>query len=311
MERDAKYAAVAAFALLAVAAAVAFVWWYSGRGDRRDYVSYEIYFDGSVSGLSRGSPVRYLGVDVGRVQGLAVDRDDPGRVKVVVDIDSKAPVSGATQARLGLLGLTGLLYIDLQVDPEVDPKQRLREGERHFMIPARKGDIEAFLERLPDLVGNAGSVLARIEKLLADENLAAVSESIGNLQAASGELPALLHDAAAVAAELHSAATEATALTQRLSAMAGESQQGVKATLASAQATAERLARTTASLERIVATNEAALAGLAGAGSVELQQLLIDARSATTEVRELARALRERPSSLVRETKEQGVEIGK
>jgi phospholipid/cholesterol/gamma-HCH transport system substrate-binding protein len=311
VERDARYAAVALFALAAIAAAFAFVWWYSGKGDRRVYDRYEIYFDGSVSGLAQGSPVRYLGVDVGRVQSLVVGRDDPGRVKVVVDIDSKAPVSGATQARLGLLGLTGLLYIDLQVNPDADPDQRLREGERHFVIPARKGDIEAFLERLPDLVGHAGSVLARIEKLLADENLAAVSESVGNLQAASGELPGLLRDAAAVATELRNASAEATALTRRLSAMAGDSQQGVVATLASAQATAERLASTTASLERIVTGNEAALAGLAGTGTVELQQLLIDARSATTEVRELARALRERPSSLVREPKEQGVEIGK
>ena len=35
VERDAKYMAVGAFALLAVAAAVAFVWWYSGASDRR------------------------------------------------------------------------------------------------------------------------------------------------------------------------------------------------------------------------------------------------------------------------------------
>ena len=67
MERDAKYAAVALFALACIAAAVAFVWWYTGRGDRRDYTPYEIYFEGTVSGLSEGSPVRYLGVDVGRV----------------------------------------------------------------------------------------------------------------------------------------------------------------------------------------------------------------------------------------------------
>ena len=58
MERDARYAAVAAFALLAVAATIAFVIWYSGRSDRREYVRYEVYFYGSVSGLSRGSPVR-------------------------------------------------------------------------------------------------------------------------------------------------------------------------------------------------------------------------------------------------------------
>ena len=64
MERDARYATLALFALACIAAAVAFIWWYSGRGDRRDYQTYEIYFQGTVSGLSKGSPVRYLGVDV-------------------------------------------------------------------------------------------------------------------------------------------------------------------------------------------------------------------------------------------------------
>ncbi len=139
MERDAKYAAVAAFALLAIAAAVAFVWWYSGSGERRDFVRYEIYFDGSVSGLAKGSPVRYLGVDVGRVRNLAIARDNPSRVRVMAEIDSEAPISGATRARLGLLGLTGLLYIDLQQDPEADPARVLAEGQRYPVIPVAQG----------------------------------------------------------------------------------------------------------------------------------------------------------------------------
>ena len=58
MERDARYATLAAFALVCVAAAFAFIWWYSGRGDQREYQTYEIYFQGSVSGLSKSSPVR-------------------------------------------------------------------------------------------------------------------------------------------------------------------------------------------------------------------------------------------------------------
>ena len=145
MERDAKYAAVAAFAMLAIAAAVAFVWWYSGSGERRDFVRYEIYFEGSVSGLARGSPVRYLGVDVGRVRSLAIARGNPSRVRVTAEIDSEAPISGATRARLGLLGLTGLLFIDLQQDTSADPARVLGEGQRYPVIPSRKGDIEAFV----------------------------------------------------------------------------------------------------------------------------------------------------------------------
>ena len=53
------------------------------------------------------------------------------------------------------------------------------------------------------------------------------------------------------------------------------------------------------------------MSGLAGPGAVELQQLVLDVRDASAEVRALARALRENPSSLLRESKEQGVEIAK
>ena len=132
-----------------------------------------------------------------------------------------------------------------------------------------------------------------------------------NVRTASAELPALSRNAAALAADLRSTAAEATALTKSMGSLAGKSQAGLESTLRSAQATAETLSRTAASLERIVAGNEASLSGLAGSGAADLQQLVIDVRDASAEVSELARVLRERPSSLVREPKEQGVEIGK
>jgi phospholipid/cholesterol/gamma-HCH transport system substrate-binding protein len=311
VEREARYAVVAAFALAALAAAGAFVWWYSGRGDRRIYETFEIYFDGSVSGLSQGSPVRYLGVDVGRVRNMAVDRGNAGRVKVIAEVDSQAPVSGATRARLGLLGLTGLLYIDLQVDPAADPARPLEMGEKHRVIRARKGDIEAFLERLPDLVSRAGTVMTRIEALLDKQNVEAVGDSLRNLREATASLPALSRDSAAVAADLRTVAADLNDLTRRLNALAAGSQPGLEATLASSRIAAEKLASTAASLERIVVANEAVLAGAAGSGAVELQQLVIDLRDASAEVRSLARTLRERPSSLVRDAPERGVELAR
>jgi phospholipid/cholesterol/gamma-HCH transport system substrate-binding protein len=59
MEREANYTAVGAFVLLIATMAGLFVYWYAGSGDARDYKRYEIYFEGSVSGLNRGSTVRY------------------------------------------------------------------------------------------------------------------------------------------------------------------------------------------------------------------------------------------------------------
>jgi phospholipid/cholesterol/gamma-HCH transport system substrate-binding protein len=309
MERDARYATLAAFALVCVAAAFAFIWWYSGRGDQRDYQTYEIYFQGTVSGLSKGSPVRYLGVDVGRVTALGVDKLDAGRVKVVADIDSTAPITGATQAKLGLLGLTGLLYIDLQEDPEVPASRALQQGVKHPVIPARKGTIEASVERLPEILGQATSVLARIERVLSDENVRSLSQTMANIEQASGDLPATMSEARALAAELRSISASTLALTNTLNQTLAKTQPDLEATLASARVASDKLAKTAEGLERALNASEGGLGRAAGASVAELQQLVVDARIASNEVRELARVLRERPSSVLFEPKATGVEI--
>ena len=85
MDREANYAAVGLFVLLVAALAVAFVLWYSDTGDRREFTRYEVYFNGSVSGLSEGSTVRYLGVNVGRVAKIRLDPRNGQRVLVLVE----------------------------------------------------------------------------------------------------------------------------------------------------------------------------------------------------------------------------------
>src|SRR5262252_3584967 len=116
MEREANYAAVGAFVLLVALVGALFVYWYSDTREHKTFRRYEIYFDGSVSGLERGAAVRYLGVGVGRVVDMHIDPRDPSRVQVIVDIDATTPISDSTVAVLQLQGVTGLLYIDLMED---------------------------------------------------------------------------------------------------------------------------------------------------------------------------------------------------
>jgi phospholipid/cholesterol/gamma-HCH transport system substrate-binding protein len=310
VEREAKYAAVGLFALLTIALAFAFVWWYSDASDRRQYERYEIHFFGTVSGLSEGSPVRYLGVDVGRVRTLRVDAQHPRRVKIMAEIDSTAPISGATEARLGLLGLTGLLFIDLQQDPLIGATTPLVQGDRYPLIRSRKGDIEVFLERLPDAVMRAGVVLERVERLLDDKNLAVVASTLENIEHASDSLPELAKNGAALASDLRSTSAEVRELSSRLNSLVDTSRPDFEATLAEVRAASGKLSNTAATLDRIIGGNEASLSRLAGAGGAgELQQLMIDVRTTSSEIRALAAEIREEPSRLLREGQETGVEI--
>jgi phospholipid/cholesterol/gamma-HCH transport system substrate-binding protein len=309
VERDARYATVALFALACIAAAVAFVWWYSGRGDRRDYEAYEIYFEGSVSGLSKGSPVRYLGVDVGRVTSLAVDRDDASRVKVIAEIDSTAPISGATLAKLGLLGLTGLLYIDLQQDAQVPADRPLPRGENYPVIASRKGSIEASVERLPELLRQASDIMVRVERLLDDESIAAVTAALGNLERATADLPETMQDVHALARDLRRVSASTASLTERLDRTLTTAEPDLLALVANARVASEKLAHASSGLDQLVGGSDGSLGRAAGASVAELQQLVVDARQASIEFRELARTLRERPSSLLREPAQTGVEM--
>src|ERR687888_2770200 len=106
MEREANYAAVGAFVLLVALVGALFVYWYSDTREHKTFRRYEIYFDGSVSGLDRGAAVRYLGVGVGRVVDMRIDPRDPSRVEVIADVDATTPISANTVAELGLQGVT-------------------------------------------------------------------------------------------------------------------------------------------------------------------------------------------------------------
>jgi phospholipid/cholesterol/gamma-HCH transport system substrate-binding protein len=149
VEREANYLTVGAFVLLVLALGAALVIWYTDVQDKRNYQRYEIYFEGSVSGLSNGSPVRYLGVDVGRVAAIRLDPRAADRVQVIADIDEKAPITAETLASLSLQGVTGLLYIDLERDRGGRTVMALVASDRYPVIP-RFSRTSTTRDSLPD-----------------------------------------------------------------------------------------------------------------------------------------------------------------
>ena len=107
MDREANYVAVGAFVLLVILLGAGFVLWYSNAGDAAAQKRYEVYFEGSVSGLSEGSSVRYLGVVVGRVAHIGIDPREPRRVRVVADIDADVHLRGHPPAEAPVELLVG------------------------------------------------------------------------------------------------------------------------------------------------------------------------------------------------------------
>ena len=312
MEREANYVVVGIFVLLLLTMGALFVYWYSASREHRDFKRYEIYFDGSVFGLSEGSQVRYLGVDIGRVRYIRLDTRTADRVLVIVDIDSTTPVSERTLARLSLQGVTGLLFIDLQQQQPGMTYRRILESvpsQQYPVIRSMRSDFDVFVSSLPDLATRVGELVARATALLSDRNIAAISNLAVNLDRAGASLPATTRDAAQLLADLRRTAGDARVIAAQLrSAMqtAGPDLAGGMQRLHEA---ADRMASASARLDALIAENRADVSGFAQETLPELQLLARDARDAAREFRELTRGLREDPSRILYQPASAGVEV--
>ena len=313
MEREANYVAVGAFVLLVVTMATLFVYWYSDGRDQQSYTRYEVYFDGSVSGLSAGGPVRYLGVDVGRVVRIRVDQRAADRVQVIVDIDtSSAPISEHTLAELSLQGVTGLLYIDLKQQPPGAHSEGLMEpvaGEQYPVIRSIHSNFDMFLSSLPKVAGRVAEVTTRANRLLSDENIAAYNRFVANLDRAGATLPQTMHDAQQLVAELRAVTAESHAVVAEVRAAADSAAPDLAATMAQLRATSDHLAKASEDLDDMLADNRGALRGFTQQGLPQIEALVHDAREAAREFQGLSKSLRENPSRLLYQPPTSGVEI--
>jgi phospholipid/cholesterol/gamma-HCH transport system substrate-binding protein len=309
MEREARYAAVGAFVLLVLAMAVLFVYWYAEGHERRDYTRYEVYFDGTVSGLARGAPVRYLGVDVGRVVRMSIDPRNSSRVEVIVDIDSSAPVSANTLAELSLQGVTGLLYIDLIVSPAGRKLEEAVPSLEYPVIRSARSNFDVFLASLPGLVSTVGEVSERFSRIFSDQNIGAIGGALGNINEASAQLPATLREIKALTSDLRGASAEITAAAASVRSITERGGPELLAALQHVRVVADNLASTSAKLDALVQDNRQDVRVFARDGLPELERLLRDGRAAALEFRDLSRSLRENPSRLIYQTKSEAVEI--
>jgi phospholipid/cholesterol/gamma-HCH transport system substrate-binding protein len=304
MEREANYTAVGAFVLLIITMAGLFVYWYAGAADARDYERYEIYFEGSVSGLNRGSTVRYLGVEVGRVVTIRIDQRASDRVQVIADIDSHTPISESTLASLSLQGVTGLLYIDLLANAPTARKMPPVPSERYPVIDSVRSNFDLFLSSLPDLVGRASAVLS-------DKNIESITRTLDSIERAAATLPDTMRDARQVVAELKGTLEEVRAAASGARQVIDAAGPNLAAASERIHAMSDNLAKTTANLDRLMSDHREDLGGFLRDSLPEMERLLRDSRTAAQEFRELSRSLRADPSQLLYEPSYKGVEIPK
>ena len=96
IETKVSYSIVGAFVITLGALLVAGVLWLSSGGAwQKKYDLYRAIEDESVAGLNLNAPVKYNGVDVGKVRAIELDHANPNRVDLLFPSSGARP-SGRT-----------------------------------------------------------------------------------------------------------------------------------------------------------------------------------------------------------------------
>jgi phospholipid/cholesterol/gamma-HCH transport system substrate-binding protein len=309
VDRNTNYVVVGAFVLLVLGMALSFVYWYTDQRDKRTYTRYEIYYDGSVSGLTAGSPVRYLGVDVGKVARIMLDPKNRKRVEVIADVEENAPVDTRTLALLSLQGVTGLLFIDLEEDPKAAGTGPLPIGEHYPVIRSAPSDLDMLLRSLPALANHAIDLVDHMDQVFSEENVGNFKAALANLRVASDRAPKLFREIEELVADLRHTSDEVDTAAADFDKVTNDSAGDIKASLANLHRISDSLASVSDRLNDFITQNEPALSRFTGQGLPELERLLHESRGAVRDIRDLSRSLQQNPAELLYESNYHGVEL--
>jgi phospholipid/cholesterol/gamma-HCH transport system substrate-binding protein len=309
VDRDTNYVVVGAFVLLVIGMALSFVYWYTDQKDKRTYQRYEIYYDGSVSGLTAGSPIRYLGVDVGKVARILLDPSARQRVEVIADIEESAPIDSRTLALLSLQGVTGLLFIDLEEDPKSTASGPLPQGHRYPVIRSAPSELDVLLRSLPALANHAIDLVDHMDQVFSDENVKNIKATLATVRQASERSPVLLREVEELVTDMRHTSDDVDSAAADFRRVTNEAGPDLKATLANVRHITESLSSTADHLNDFVSQNEPALSRFTSQSLPELERLLHESRATVRELRDLSRSLRQNPAELLYESNYHGVEV--
>ena len=186
-----NYPLVGLFVLVLGAALIAgALWLASGGASQKKVDLYLAVMEESVAGLNLNAPVKYNGVDVGKVQQIRLDPDNPNRVNLLFAIERGTPIKQDTVAVLKTQGLTGIAYVELSGGARDSPPLLATANSGYPQIPT-KPSLAARLENvLTSVLAKLDSTSNNINAILSDDNRAAFKSALADIAAVARTIAA-------------------------------------------------------------------------------------------------------------------------
>lgn len=308
MESKVNYTAVGAFVIGLLMALAGAVWWLSSAARHADTTTYLIYATDNVTGLSPASDVQYRGVKVGRVASIEIDPANPALIRIRVAIQSGVPVRADTVAQLSPRGVTGLSVINLSGGHSPRPLLPL-PGHRYAVIHYEPSVFSRLEGGLSDAAVILSKIANRLDGLLSQRNLVAISRTLQHLERTTAVLDAHRQDLGDTLRNLRRASGQLQALAasgQQVGAQASRLLAQLQRTAQAAQGTLRRIDATAGQWQQ--AGRQATRLGEAGTQAAlqlqrgtlpEFNRLGDQLQRLSSQLTDLSRSLQHNPNQLL------------
>jgi phospholipid/cholesterol/gamma-HCH transport system substrate-binding protein len=189
MENKAHAMAAGIFVAVLTALVLGLAAWLTRDTGIRD--TYEISTRETVTGLQEQAPVRFRGVDVGKVKRIGFDPKQVGNVLVRLEVDRDTPLTRDTFATLSYQGVTGLAFIQLADEGKPAPKL-VPNDEVPPRIPLRPGLLSRLEEKGEVILDRVQEVTERVNTLLGDPNQKRIAAALEGISQAAGHTSELV-----------------------------------------------------------------------------------------------------------------------
>ncbi|MBA3813108.1 MAG: MCE family protein [Alphaproteobacteria bacterium] len=295
METRAGYLMVGIFVLFSFFGILGFFFWIA-KSDL-DYKGnfYSIYFKGSVTGLTLGGAVNYLGVPVGTVKKIELDSECPDCVHLVVAIKESIAIKEDAYASLELQGLTGYKTVQIYGGSKESSLLKAKKGQLYPIIASRYSGVEEIMTTLPRMINKLTNLFDRFNATFNEQNRARFSDTLKNVELLSERL-----------AETSLPLKE---LVENTNTAVKDFNQEVKAFSLSSQGTLSEFKSVANDMGNFLKDNKAALDTITQSGSYDLIQTLKDTREMVTSATRFFDKVDENPRSLLFKTQRKGVSV--
>lgn len=188
MERHINYITIGGLFFAILVGLVVFIIWFGRLGvDESKFRAYAIRTTHDISGIAPKTPIKYKGITIGSVQSIGFDEKEVGVVKIILFIQKTLPVTKGSSVIIDSQGLAGLSYLSLRQNTN----GTIIENDEDAILTLEQSFLGKLSDRADSALEDISLVLSNIDKLLSNQNIIYLNQTLQSLSAFSAQLPTL------------------------------------------------------------------------------------------------------------------------